>query len=130
MNDLRSILQSLLATAALLVCASPAMAQVSLGAASGFAVLGGTNVTCTHAVVTGDIVSPRRRRSYTNTGCTIKGDTPPATNRTAAQARNDFLSAYLRSSSPRWQRARRGPLRPRLFRPVSTVSTRQRRLAR
>jgi hypothetical protein len=64
----------------------------SLGAASGFAVLGGTNVTCTAGSVVGNVgVSPG---SFTNTGCTITGSTPPATNATAALARTAFLNAY------------------------------------
>jgi hypothetical protein len=84
-----------LATAALLAGATPAWAQVSLGAASGFSVLGGTNVTCTAGVVTGDVgVSPGSAVPYTNTGCTIAGATPPATNAAAAVARADFLNAY------------------------------------
>jgi hypothetical protein len=96
MNDLqKSLTTCLLATAALLVGASPAWAQVSLGAASGFSVLGGTNVTCTAGVVTGDVgVSPGSAVPFTNTGCTIAGSTPPATNAAAVQARTSFLSAY------------------------------------
>ena len=66
-----------------------------MGDALDFAVLGGTNVTCTAGVVTGDIgVSPGSAVPFTNTGCVITGDTPPATNRAAARARADFLSAY------------------------------------
>ena len=85
----------LLATAALLVSSSPAWAQVSLGAASGFSVLAGTNVTCTAGVVAGAVgVSPGSAVPFTNTGCTITGATPPATNGAAAAARTDFLSAY------------------------------------
>ena len=85
----------LLATAALLGSTAPAWAQTPLGAAAGFSVLGGTNVTCTASVVTGDVgVSPGSAVPFTSTGCTIAGATPPATNRVAAQARNDFLSAY------------------------------------
>lgn len=84
-----------LAAAALLVGASPAWAQVSLGAASGFSVLGGTNVTCTAGVVVGDVgVSPGSAVPYTNTGCTITGAVPPATDAAAAVARANFLSAY------------------------------------
>lgn len=95
MNNLQKY-TSLLATAALLAGASPAWAQVSLGSASRFAVLGGTNVTCTAgSVVTGDVgVSPGSAVPFTNTGCTIAGATPPATNAAAAQARTAFLSAY------------------------------------
>ena len=96
MNALqKSLSTGLLATAALLVGSSPAWAQVALGAASGFSVLGGTNVTCTAGVVAGDVgVSPGSAVPYTNTGCTIAGAIPPATNTAAAVARVDFLSAY------------------------------------
>jgi hypothetical protein len=74
----------------------------SLGAASGFAVLAGTNVTCTAGSVVGNVgVSPGSAVPFTNTGCTIAGSTPPATNATAASARTAFLSAYatLRSAA-------------------------------
>jgi ice-binding like protein len=66
----------------------------TLGAASAFSVLGGTAVTCTApGVVTGDVgVSPGS--AFTNTGCTIAGATPPATNVAAATAHNDLLIAY------------------------------------
>jgi hypothetical protein len=39
-------------------------------------------------------VSPGVAPSFTNTGCTITGSTPPATNAAAASARVAFLSAY------------------------------------
>lgn len=96
MNNLQKYLSTcLLATAALLGGVSPAWAQVTLGAASDFAVLGGTNVTCTAGVITGDVgVSPGSAVPFTNTGCTITGGTPPATNAAAAAARTAFLSAY------------------------------------
>src|SRR4029077_21109788 len=73
----------------------PALAQSapSLGAASSFSVLGGQAVTCTDSVITGDVgVSPTP--AFTNTGCTIAGGTPPATDVAAALARAAFLSAY------------------------------------
>ena len=92
----------LFAIAALLGGVSPAWAQVPLGAASEFAVLGGTAVTCTAGSVVGDVgISPGITASFTNTGCTVAGGTPPATNAAAAQARYDFLSAYavLQSAS-------------------------------
>jgi hypothetical protein len=74
----------------------------ALGTASGFSVLAGTAVTCTDAAITGDVgVSPGN--SFTNTGCTITGMTPPNTNVAAVGAHTDFLSAYatlqLQSSS-------------------------------
>lgn len=96
MYELRkNVSTCLLATAALLGSSSPAWAQVSLGAASGFSVLAGTNVTCTAGVVAGAVgVSPGSAVPFTNTGCTIAGATPPATNGAAAAARTDFLSAY------------------------------------
>lgn len=84
--------KSLLATAALLVGASSAWAQVTLGAASDFSVLGET-VTCTTSVIAGDVgIAPPT--AFTNTGCTITGAMPPATNPAAVGARADFLSAY------------------------------------
>jgi hypothetical protein len=87
----------LLATSALLGIASPAWANGTLGAASEFAVLGGTNVTCTGGSVVGNVgVSPGSAVSYTNTGCTVAGGTPPATDQSAAQARADFLAEYAR----------------------------------
>jgi hypothetical protein len=58
MNDVRKHLSScLLATAAMLVGASPAWAQVSLGTASNFAVLGGTAVTTSASTINGDVGS-------------------------------------------------------------------------
>lgn len=45
------------------------------------------------SVITGDVgVSPGT--GFANTGCTIAGDTPPATNVAAVPARAAFLSAY------------------------------------
>ena len=92
-----SLSRCLLAGAALLVGASPASAQVTLGAASAFAILAGTNVTCTTgSVITEDVgVSPGSAVPFTNTGCTFAGGTPPATNAAAAPARTAFLAAYL-----------------------------------
>ena len=96
----KSFSTCLLAVAALLAGASPAWAQVSLGTASGFSVLGGTNVTCTAGVVIGDVgVSPGSAVPFTNTGCTIVGAMPPATNAAAALARTAFLSAYTAARS-------------------------------
>lgn len=87
----------LLAIATFLSVASfqPALAQSapSLGAASTFSVLGGQAVTCTDSIITGDVgVSPTP--AFTNTDCTIAGNTPPATDAAAALARTAFLSAY------------------------------------
>ena len=96
MKNLQKYLSTcLIATAALFGSVSPAWAQVSLGAASGFAVLGGTNVTATGGVILGDVgVAPGSAVPFTNTGSTISGATPPATDAAAIQARADFLSAY------------------------------------
>jgi hypothetical protein len=71
-------------------------AAPDLGTASEFAVLAGTNVTCTDgSVVIGDVgVSPGSAVPFTNTNCTFAGATPPATDAAAAPARTDFLSAY------------------------------------
>ncbi len=62
---------------------------------TGFAVLGGTNVTCTNSTIVGDVgVAPGGAVPYTNTGCSVVGSTPPATDIAAVQARADFLSTY------------------------------------
>jgi hypothetical protein len=73
-----------------------AQSPPSLGSAQTFAVLGGTNVTCTApGVITGDVgVSPGGAVPFTNTGCTIAGGTPPATNAAATLAHTAFLNAY------------------------------------
>ncbi len=72
-----------------------ALAEVSLGAASGFAVLGGENVTCTASLVGGNIgVSPASGVAYTDTGCTVSGAIPPATNAAAAAAQVDSNNTY------------------------------------
>ena len=98
MNDQHKyVFPCLLAIALLLSSASfrPAWAQSapSLGAASSFSVLGGQAVTCTGSVITGDVgVSPTP--AFTNTGCTVAGGTPPATDVAAALARTAFLNAY------------------------------------
>lgn len=69
----------LLATATLLVGASPAWAQVSLGAASRFAVLSaapgvGGAVTCTGGIINGDVGSSGLPASVVQTeGCIITG---------------------------------------------------------
>ena len=104
MNNLqKSLSTSLLASAALLGGVSSAWAhEVPPAVVSEFAVLGGTNVTCTGGSVVGDAgVSPGSAVPYTNTGCTIAGGTPPATDQAAAQARADLYNAYsvLKSKS-------------------------------
>jgi ice-binding like protein len=94
-NRQKYLATCLLATAALLGGVSTASAQVPLGAASAFAVLGGTNVTCTGGSVAGEVgVAPGAAVPFTDTGCTIAGGQPPATNAAAVAARASFLNAY------------------------------------
>lgn len=86
----RCLATGLLGIAALLGGASQAWAQTPLlGAAESFAVLGGSAVTCTDAVVNGDVgvVDPG---AVTETNCTILG----AVDLDARQAYDDFLAAY------------------------------------
>jgi hypothetical protein len=77
-------------------CLGWAQSAPSLGAAQSFAVLGGTNVTCTApGAITGDIgVSPGSAVPFTNTtGCVIAG-TVHLNDLAAMNARADFLKAY------------------------------------
>ena len=70
-----------------------ALAQTApSGTAESFAVRGGTAVTCTNSVVSGD-VGVALSTAFTNTGCTIAGNIH-AGDVVAAQAYNDFLTAY------------------------------------
>jgi hypothetical protein len=95
MNTLQKYFSKGLLAVALFAGASAAWAQVSLGNAADFAVLGGSNVTCTAGVIAGDVgVAPGSAVPFTNTGCTITGLTPPATDAAAVGARVDFLNAY------------------------------------
>lgn len=83
---------SLIALAALFSTAWAQAAPPDLGDAAGFSVLGAT-VTCTSSVIAGDVgISPAT--AFTNTGCTIAGGMPPATNAAAVGARADFIDAY------------------------------------
>src|SRR4051812_9204901 len=67
-------------------------AAPSLGAAANFALLAGTAVTCTDATVAGNVgVSPGV--TITRTSCPVTG-TIDAGDTAAAQAHNDFLTAY------------------------------------
>ncbi len=66
----------------------------NLGAAANFAVLGGSAVTCTTSVITGDVGIWPTISAFANTGCTIVGATPPATNAAAQLAQGDLLTAY------------------------------------
>jgi hypothetical protein len=85
----------LLGSAAMLAGVSSANAANPPTSATGFAVLGGTNVTCTNSTVVGDIgVAPGGAVPYTDTGCSVVGATPPATDIAAVQARTDFLNTY------------------------------------
>lgn len=101
MNDLQKYFSTcLLATAALLVGASPSFAAnvPSLGAASNFAVLsaasaGGGAVTCTNSSITGDVGSSGAPASVTQTNCTITGAIIAPV---SAQVVTDFNSAYDR----------------------------------
>jgi hypothetical protein len=71
---------------------SAASSAPSLGAASSFAILAGTAVTCTNATVTGNVgVFPGT--AITQTSCPVTG-TINAGNTVAAQAASDFLIAY------------------------------------
>ncbi len=97
MNNLQKYLSTcLLATAALLVGASPAWAQVTLGKASGFAVLsaapgGGGAVTCTDSTINGDVGSSGAPASVTQNNCTINGAIVAPV---SAQVVSDFNKAY------------------------------------
>jgi len=95
MKSCQKYFYSLLGITALLSAAPfhAAWAQTapSLGAASGFSVLGGTAVTCTDSVVAGDVGSAG---AFTNTTCAISGGMPPATNPAAGGALVDLHSAY------------------------------------
>lgn len=92
----------LVATAALFGSITPSFATgtptpgtPAAGTMSEFAVLGGTNITCTAGTVVGSVgVAPGGAVPFTNTGCTITGAMPPATDAAAVQARTEFLAAY------------------------------------
>lgn len=85
----------LLATVALIGGISSASAQVPLGAATQFAVLGGRAVTCTGGAVVGEVgISNGITAAYKNTGCAVAGATPPASNADAVAAHADFITAY------------------------------------
>ena len=79
--------------AALLHSPSPALAQVSLGAAEDVAVLAGSAVTCTDSMVTANVaIYPGT--AVTQTRCTIPGGTVHVGDPVAQQAYDDFLLAY------------------------------------
>lgn len=88
---------SRIALAVLLTAAPMGAWAQDLGSASTFSVLG-ASVTCTSSVIGGDVgISPPT--AFTNTGCTIAGGMPPATNTAAVGARADFLDAYAEIKS-------------------------------
>lgn len=71
---------------------SAAASAPSLGTAGTFALLAGTAVTCTNATVAGNVgVSPGS--TITHTSCPVTG-TINAGDTVAAQAHNDFITAY------------------------------------
>ena len=78
--------------AALLLSPSAALAQVSLGGARDFAILGGSAVTCTGCVVDGD-VGVDLGGAVTQTGGSISG-TVHVGDTVAQQAHDDVLAAY------------------------------------
>jgi hypothetical protein len=83
---------SVIPFAALLLIPGAASAQVSLGGASDFAVLGGSAVTCTDCAIDGDVGvdlgGAITRTSAQITGTLHEGDT------IAQQAHDDVLAAY------------------------------------
>ena len=88
----RLALAAMVPFAALLLGPSAAVAQVSLGGAQDFAVLGGSAVTCTGCVIEGD-VGVDLGGAITQTGGSITG-TVHVGDTTAQQAHDDFLAAY------------------------------------
>src|ERR1700674_2188492 len=83
-----------------LVGSSPAIAQISLGSAQSFAVLGGTTVTNTGlTAVTGDLgVSPGTAVTGFPPGV-VSGGAIHAGDATAAQAQTDLTAAYNAATS-------------------------------
>jgi hypothetical protein len=110
----------LLAFAALLYNPSRGLATAiapSLGSASSFAALAGTAVTCTLAIVTGDVgVWPGN--TVTQTGCVIAGAVH-AGDAVARQAYLDFTSAYdnLQNNPPPCDATLTGTLAGRTLEP-------------
>ena len=91
--SVRSMIRlSAIVFAAIVLNASAASGQPSLGSASSFAVLGGPAVTCTDAVVVGE-VGVDLGGAVTQTNCTVVGGVH-AGDLIAQQAYDDFLLAY------------------------------------
>jgi hypothetical protein len=86
------ILLASMGFAALLHGPSPALAQVSLGAAKSFALLGGPAVSCKDSIVTGN-VGVNLGGAVTQVRCTISG-TVHVGDTVAQQAYKDFVAAY------------------------------------
>jgi len=80
-------------SAAFLLGPSPAFAQVSMGAAADFAVLGGSAVTCTRSAVEGN-VGVDLGGAVTQTLCAITSGTAYEGDTVAQQASEDFLLAH------------------------------------
>jgi hypothetical protein len=78
---------------AALLYSSPALAQVSLGTAEDFAVLGGSALTFTGSAVRGDVGLDLVGGVVTQTGSTISG-TVYVGDTVAQRAYDDFLAAY------------------------------------
>ena len=78
---------------AALLYGSPAVAQVTLGAAEDFGVLGGSALTFTGSAVRGDVGVDLLGGAVTQTGSTISG-TVHAGDTVAQLAYDDFLTAY------------------------------------
>ncbi len=86
------VVVALIPASALALASDAPMSTPSLGAAGSFAVLAGTEVTCTDATVTGNVgVYPGT--AITQNSCPVIG-TINAGDTVAAQAQNDFGVAY------------------------------------
>jgi hypothetical protein len=91
-------MKKLLMLICMLSTGSMAWAQTAptLGTAATFAVLGGTAVTCTSSVITGDVGSSGAAATVTQTGCPITGSIIAPV---PAQVVTDFNAAYAALAS-------------------------------